>query len=67
MAYKAQKTGQITMEGEMASTLETHELDDNGEILCGQPVRPWRGNRMVLTPKGPGIASCGRCARIMSR
>ena len=62
--YTAPRTAQITVEGEDSSSLVIHELDDDGETLCHDPVRPWNGHRMVLTEKGPGVVSCGRCARI---
>jgi hypothetical protein len=62
MTYNAERTGQITEQGQTRSSLKTHELDGSGEILCGQPVRPWHGKTMVVTAQGPGVVTCLRCS-----
>ncbi len=64
--YQAADTGQITFLGQPSSpSLEVHEFE-GGEPICGQPLDPWQGNPASYTPQGPGVVTCGRCARTSS-
>jgi hypothetical protein len=60
--YQAAATCQITEVGDATSSLVVHELHAGGP-LCNQPVRPWKGKPMQVTPQGPGTVTCGHCAR----
>ena len=64
MSYVAQRTGQITEQGDATSSLAVHEDRGDGTPLCNQPIRPWRGKTMVFTPQGgPATVTCGHCER----
>lgn len=62
------KVGQIQYHGSSEpSRLKIHELRDDGLPRCGQPVRPFRGRRMVLVDlsrrRPQPAVNCLRCLR----
>lgn len=66
MPYEAEQTGQITFPGHPVSTsLKVHEFE-NGEPLCGAPLRSWNGKRASYTGQGRGVVDCRRCERARS-
>ena len=58
---------QITTQDGRNPAERIHEDAGDGTPVCNIALRPYKGQPVTFTSRGPGEVTCGNCERVMSR